>query len=167
MTAFANSVYSAWHSSGPLVKIKFISHFSSKACCCDYCHSGCLATYCFSTPVSLLQYRSSCAMNVTTAATSSTEGAQALLRPQVTNIPSAFTKTSLWNQIHYVARQITSQRPPTPAQSSHILVLMFFFFLLAPVSNLSGGNWVWKMVVFFKGATGVWVAVYRCVTDNK
>lgn len=62
-------------------------------------------------------------MNVT----SSTEGAQALLRPQVTNIPSAFTKTSLWNQIHCVARQITSHRPPTQAQSSRILVLVCFF----------------------------------------
>lgn len=77
--------------------------------------------------VSLHQHRSSCATNVTAAATSSTEGAQALLHPQVTNIPSAFTKPSLWNQIHYVARQITSQRPPTPAQSSCIFVCVFFF----------------------------------------
>ena len=63
-------------------------------------------------------------MNVTTAATGSTKGAQALLRPQVTNIPSAFTKPSSWNQIHCVARQITRRRPPTPAQSSCILALM-------------------------------------------
>lgn len=82
--------------------------------------------------VSLLQHCSSCAMNVTTAATSSTEGAQTLLHPQVTNIPSAFTKPSLWNQIHCVARQITTQRPPTPAQSSCILVFMFFFLVSPP-----------------------------------
>ena len=90
--------------------------------------------------VSLLQHLSSCAMNVTTAATGSTKGARALLRPQVTNIPSAFTKASLWNQIHCVARQITSRRPPAPAQSSRILALMFFFPSPTPVSNLSGGN---------------------------
>lgn len=82
--------------------------------------------------VSLHQHCSSCATNVTAAATSSTEGAQALLHPQVTNIPSAFTKPSLWNQIHCVARQITSQRPPTPAQSPCILVFMFFFLSLPP-----------------------------------
>lgn len=84
--------------------------------------------------VSLLQHLSSCAMNVTTAATGSTKGARALLRPPVTNIPSAFTKPSLWNQIHCVARQITSRRPPTPAQSSHILALMFFPPLPPPPS---------------------------------
>lgn len=77
--------------------------------------------------VSLLQHPPSCAMNVTTAATGSTEGAQALLRPQVTNIPSAFTKLSLWNQIHCVARQITGRRPPNPAQSSRSLALMFIY----------------------------------------
>lgn len=82
--------------------------------------------------VSLFQHLSSCAMNVTTAATGSTKGARALLRPQVTNIPSAFTKPSLWNQIHCVARQITSRRPPTPAQSSRILALVFFSFFFIP-----------------------------------
>lgn len=44
---------------------------------------------------STLRRRSSCAMNVTTAAAGATEGAPALLHPQVTNIPSAFTKAQL------------------------------------------------------------------------
>lgn len=91
--------------------------------------------------VSLLQHLSSCAMNVTTAATGSTKGARALLRPQVTNIPSAFTKPSLWNQIHCVARQITSRRPPTPAQSSHILALMFFFLPPPPHRHIQFVRW--------------------------
>lgn len=77
--------------------------------------------------VSLLQHLSSCAMNVTTAAAGSTKGAQAILRPQVTNIPSAFTKAILWNQIHSLARQITGRWPPTPVQSSHIFAPVFFF----------------------------------------
>lgn len=71
--------------------------------------------------VSLLLHRSS---RVTTAATGSAKGAQALLRPRVNNNPSAFTTPPLRNQQHCVTRQITSQRPPTPAQTLYVLALV-------------------------------------------
>lgn len=72
--------------------------------------------------VSLLLHRSS---RVMTAATGSAKGAQALLRPRVNNNPSAFTNPPpLGNQQHCVTRQITSQRPPTPAQTLYVLALV-------------------------------------------
>lgn len=90
--------------------------FSSEACRCVFRHSGGLATRCFSTPPSLHLRREchDCSRGPRLGER------RPLLRPQVTNIPSAFTKPSLRNQIHRVARQITSRRPPTPAQSSRI-----------------------------------------------
>lgn len=71
----------------------------------------------------LLQHLSPCAMNVTTAATGSTNTAQSLLHPQDTSIPSASTQPSSWNQILHVAQQIASRWPPTSAQSSGLYVL--------------------------------------------
>lgn len=113
--------------------------------------------------VSLLQHLTSCAINVTTPATGSTKGARALLCPRVTNIPSAFTKPSLWNQIHCVAQQITSRRPRTPAQSFSPQV---FFFLLLPYPICQVETGCEKWLLLFNGATGVRIAVYCCVTDN-
>lgn len=38
---------------GPWWKTNFLSRSISEACCWVFCHSGCLATYCFCTPASL------------------------------------------------------------------------------------------------------------------
>lgn len=92
--------------------------------------------------VSLLLHRSS---RVTTAATGSAKGAQALLRPRVNNNPSAFTTPPLRNQQHCVTRQITSQRPPTPAQTLYVLALVVL--QLPPPNPLSILFVRWKLGV--------------------
>ena len=125
--------------------------FSSEACCCVFHHSGGLATRCFAAPPSLhlsrLQPRARLGER------------RPLLRPQVTNIPSAFTKPSLWNQIHRVARQITSRRPPAPAQSSRILAPVPQSTPPPhPICQVETGCEKW--LCFSKGATGWCVCVW-------
>lgn len=57
--------------------------------------------------------------------------------PQVTNIPSVFTKPSSWSQIHCVVRQIATPWPHTPTQGLHILAPDCFVFFLPFLPNSS------------------------------
>lgn len=155
---FSLVIYAVWHMSGPVVKINFFSHFSGEVWPLCVLSQRLFGHILFPP----LQHPSSCAMNVTTSATGSTIGAPALLRPGVTDIPSASTKKERKKKTAYGIRYtVWLDKLLADGLLPFLQVLAFkpsCSFLLSlpppPTANLSGGNWVWKMVVFFNEAMG-------------